>query len=238
MCPHDEEQMSTSGFFPDRVAAWREAWSDRRFRFVTVATFAIAAPLLIGKGRFLRWVEGRDGVVLPDPLLRLFSPVDISELTFTVTYTMVLASIAAFSRYPRRFVLAFQCYLLLCCLRMVMMLLVPFAAPPEQVLLRDPFIEAFVGSSTPLSRDLFFSGHTSTPFVFGFAAPTRRIRVLLFAAAVLAASLVLAQHAHYTIDVVIAPFVAYAAYRLVLGVWGDTESHTAPHRGANVSEER
>lgn len=224
MCASDGRAMTSSGFFSDRVTAWREALQDRTFRFVTVATFAIAVPLLAGKGQFLSWIETRDGVVLPDPLLSLFSPVDISELTFTVTYTMVLSAIAAFSRYPRRFVQAFQSYLLLCCVRMVMMLLVPLAAPPEQILLRDPFIEAFVGTATPLSRDLFFSGHTSTPFVFGFAAPTRKIRVFLFTAAVLAAGLVLAQHAHYTIDVVVAPFVAYAAYRIVRNAWGENEA--------------
>jgi hypothetical protein len=76
-------------------------------------------------------------------------------------------------------------------------------------------VEAF-GDHRTLTRDLFFSGHTATLFVLSLAMPTARLRGVGFAVTAFIAAGVLAQHAHYTVDVVAAPFFAYASYRIAV----------------------
>jgi membrane-associated phospholipid phosphatase len=99
------------------------------------------------------------------------------------------------------------------------------------VALKDPFVEAF-GEQRTLTRDLFFSGHTATLLVVALSAPTPWMRRAAFVATALVAAGVLVQHAHYTVDVVAAPFFAYAAWRAATAMVGASDG-----RGAARGEE-
>jgi membrane-associated phospholipid phosphatase len=87
--------------------------------------------------------------------------------------------------------------------------------PADAIPLRDPLIE-ILGTGRLLTRDLFFSGHTSTLFLLFLAVPDRRDKPLLLACAMCVAAGVLRQHVHYTIDVLVAPLFAFASYRVVV----------------------
>ena len=47
----------------------------------------------------------------------------------------------------------------------------PLDPPPGMIVLEDPLVQLFGGASRPLTRDLFFSGHTSTMFLLFLAVP-------------------------------------------------------------------
>jgi hypothetical protein len=81
------------------------------------------------------------------------------------------------------------------------------------ILLVDPFVRAF-GDGPNWAKDLFFSGHTSTTFLCALSVRSRPLRLLCLGACASVAALILVQHAHYTIDVLVAPFVAFASQRL------------------------
>ncbi len=192
---------------------WADAWRDTRFR----TRLALTAPALIlalaGLTRFLEWNEARPGVVLPDPVLSLLSPRDLTWLTFGLIYLGLAFGVARLATDPRAFVLALQAYVLMVIFRIAAMWVTPLEAPPGMIPLHDPLVRLF-GPGKLLTKDLFFSGHTSTLFLLALAVPGRRSKgVFLFCTAAVGIS-VLVQHVHYTVDVLVAPLFAYASLRL------------------------
>ena len=93
------------------------------------------------------------------------------------------------------------------------MWLTPLDPPYDVYPLMDPLVE-YVGTGMPLTKDLFFSGHTSTLFLLFLVTPTGVLKRLFLACTVLVACAVLVQHVHYAIDVFVAPFFAYAAFAI------------------------
>ena len=140
-------------------------------------------------------------------------PVPARLLTLGLAVALTL-----FSRRPRLLVTSLQAYTLLMLCRMLMMWLIPLDPPENMILLRDPFLELLVGSGEVLTRDLFFSGHTSLPFLLFLVARERRFRTAFLLLTIAVGSCVILQHVHYTIDVVVAPFVAYGCYRLAVHI--------------------
>jgi PAP2 superfamily C-terminal len=194
--------------------AWSEAWSDRRFRAEVMLTLAAFVGVLVLMARFLAWVEVRPGVVLPDAVLAAIPPRDVTWVTFTLIYAGILAAVAVLLPYPRRLILGLQSYVVLVVLRMVVMSVTPLEAPPGMFILRDPLVQV-LGTGEPLTKDLFFSGHTSTSFLLFLLAPGRRARSFFLVCTVAVGACVLWQHVHYTVDVLAAPLFAYASYALV-----------------------
>jgi membrane-associated phospholipid phosphatase len=81
------------------------------------------------------------------------------------------------------------------------------------ILLNDPFVQ-FFGSGDVLTKDLFFSGHTATLFLLFLISEKKYLKIIFLLCTILVGIAVLLQHVHYTIDVLAAPFFAYASYKL------------------------
>ena len=167
--------------------------------------------------RFLSWVERRPGVVLPDPVLALFPPRDVTWLTFGLVYVGLITAMVVLLPHPRRLVLGAQAYSVLVLFRMAVMAVTPLDPPPTTLPLADPLVQVF-GTGEVLTRDLFFSGHTSTLALLALLAPGRASRRFFVVCTALVAVCVLWQHVHYTVDVLVAPFFAYLSRELVLAL--------------------
>ena len=195
----------------------RNAWRDPAWRMELAVTCAMLVPVLFALTHFLDWVERRPGVTLPDPVLALFPAVNLTWVTFLIIYAGIIAGLLVLMQHPRRLLLVFQAYVVLAIFRMAAMYLAPLEPPPGIIELRDPFVE-FFGAGKPFTRDLFFSGHTSTTFLLFLVIPGGRLRIAYACATLLVGLCVVFQHVHYTVDVVAAPFFAYGAYSLALGI--------------------
>jgi hypothetical protein len=202
---------------------WKDELRSSAFRI----HLAVTVPLLIGTlmllTRVLAGVEARPGVIPPDPVLALLAPRDLTWLTFGLIYIGLFTAIAVFAREPRRLVVAIQAYCLLVFVRMAAMTVLPLEAPPGMIPLADPLVETF-GTGRLLTKDLFFSGHTSTLFLLFLAAPRGVVKWVLLVCTCAVAACVLVQHVHYAVDVLAAPFFAYGAYRAVVLVHRGTGS--------------
>ncbi|MCB0549489.1 MAG: hypothetical protein KDD19_18085, partial [Phaeodactylibacter sp.] len=77
----------------------------------------------------------------------------------------------------------------------------------------DPWTPFFAGAQA-LTRDLFFSGHTSTAFLVFLSLTGKGEKAVALAIVAVIALLLLFQHIHYTIDVVAAIPFAYLCYRI------------------------
>jgi len=199
---------------PGGRSAWRAAWAWPRFRLDLAVTGALVAGATIVHASYVTWNEGRPGVVLPDPVLRLFAPRDVGTWTFALIYGALLGALVGIGSRPRRLVRAFQGYAYLALVRVALMALVPLDPPATIIPLRDPLVELFSTGDAPLTRDLFFSGHTATLFLLYLVHPPGRVRAGLLLAAIAVAGLTVWQHTHYVVDVLVAPFVAYGCVRL------------------------
>ena len=194
--------------------AWSHAWTDRRFRLEAPLTLAALVTVLAVMTRFLTWVERRPGVILPDAVLALIPPRDVTWITFGLIYAGLITAVVVLLPYPRRLVLGMQAYVTLMLMRMGTILVTPLEAPPGMIPLRDPLVQVAWDGSV-LTRDLFFSGHTSTMFLLALLAPGRRSRAFFLACTAVVGICVLWQHVHYTIDVLVAPLFAFVSVVLV-----------------------
>lgn len=163
--------------------------------------------------RFLEFVERRPGATLHDPLLALFPAVDLTWITFLIIYAGVIGAIILLLRDPEQFLRALQTYSLTAAVRMAAMWLMPLDPPAGMIALKDPIVEFFGGGNT-LTRDLFFSGHTSTLLIVALVLPGRRARLVFFSATAAVGVCVILQHVHYAVDVLAALFFAYGCTRV------------------------
>ncbi len=195
--------------------AWAEAWADRGFRARLLLTLSALVAALAVLARFLDFVEARPGTVLADPVLALFPPRDVTWLTFGLIYVGLVFGVARLLTEPGRLLVALQAYAVMVALRIAAMGVTPLEAPPGMIPLHDPLVR-FFGPGKLLTKDLFFSGHTATLFLLALAVPGRRSKAFFLAGTAAVAACVLWQHVHWTIDVLAAPFFAYASYRLAV----------------------
>jgi hypothetical protein len=193
---------------------WPAAWSTKAFRATFWTTLAVLAMTLFVLPRFLAWVEVRPGIVLPDPVHEWFPPVDLTWVIFSLIYVGLIVAILSLVRRPDRLIIALQGYSLLVWFRIGAMYLVPLEPPAVTIPLQDPFVQLF-GPGQVLMKDLFFSGHTSTLFLLFLTAWHPVLKRIFLACVIAVAIAIIIHHTHYTIDVYVAPFFSYTAYRLV-----------------------
>jgi membrane-associated phospholipid phosphatase len=193
--------------------SWKEFLTKRRTELIITVLFL--AVILYIFPNFLTYVEERQGVTLTDPILELFNPIDLTWLTFGLIYVSLIVAIYSFAAKPEVLILALQSYSVLVIFRMMVMYSAPLNAPERMILLNDPFVQLF-GSGEVLTKDLFFSGHTATLFLLFLISDKKYLKIIFLICTVLVGTAVLLQHVHYTIDVLTAPFFAYASYKLAV----------------------
>jgi len=199
----------------DLKKIWGEQLSDKSFRVRFGLTFFFLALALCALAKFLPYNETRPGFSMDDPFLGTFAPVKVTWLTFGLIYLALVIALFSLSFHPEKMLLAMQSYTVVALLRLITISFLPLNAPASIIPLKDPVVEFFGGGET-LLRDLFFSGHTATMFLFFLTCPTKKLRWIYLACTVLVAACVLIQHVHYTIDVIAAPVFAYTGYRIAL----------------------
>jgi hypothetical protein len=194
---------------------WKEALHSPSFRLELLLTVLIFGMLLLAYAHFLDWIERRPGVLLQDPLLASFQPRRVTWLVFALIYGGLMLGLGTLGARPATLLVALQAYALVVAARMAAMYIVPLDPPLGMIRLKDPFVQLF-DTGVVLTRDLFFSGHVATLFLLFLTARHRLLRaVFLLATGVVGAGLIW-QHVHYTIDVLIAPFITFGCYRFVL----------------------
>ncbi len=202
--------MSSQGVVQD----WRNRLRDPRFRNRAIIAVVLYIVILYVWGHFVIAMEKRPGQVLNDALLNLIDPVDLTWPTFILTYGLTIGALIATAMNPVRFVVGLYAGGFIILSRIGSMYTIPLEPPEGIIPLRDPFVEAFVSEQVTLLKDLFFSGHTANTFLFYLAVPQRRLKPVFLIGCILVAIFVLFQHVHYSIDVIAAPFFAFACYRI------------------------
>jgi len=193
---------------------WKEFLKEKRNRVELVFSLFLLAIVITSLANFLNYVEARRGVLLPDPLLNLFKPIDLTWLIFALIYISLVVAIATLFKNPKRLMFAIQLYTLMVAVRIAAMYLLPLEPPATMIILNDPLVE-FFGTGQTLTKDLFFSGHTATLFILFLVSEKKFIKTVFLISTIAVAIAVLLQHVHYSIDVFAAVFFTYACYKLI-----------------------
>ncbi len=192
---------------------WKEFFKFSRNLKLTIIIVGLLAILLWIYPKFINIVELRKGFSYQDPILILFCPIDLTALIFVTLYLSVMITVFYLRNKPILLLTGITGYSVLIIFRILAMYLLPLEPPKTMLKLNDPFVQ-FFGTGQMLTKDLFFSGHTSMMFLLVLLVPQKHIRAGLIIGTVIIAVSVILQHVHYCIDVFSAPFFAFTSFSL------------------------
>jgi hypothetical protein len=188
---------------------WGIYWKNRRNKNIVLLSLSALTLTLFCFVHFLTFNEARQGFLFNDPVLGLFRPYALSEYTFFITYLLGVYGLIVCAQQPQLFVKLLQAYTIMTLLRMFCMFLLPLEPPAMIIPLRDSFLQSSFYSGRENLKDLFFSGHTATIFLFAFLFENVRFKWCYAVGAAVVGMLLVLQHVHYSIDVMAAPVFAW-----------------------------
>ena len=192
---------------------WTLAWSDSIFKQKLLLAVAIMLCLTPVFPVFYQYIENRQGYVYNDWLLNHIPSIDVSIPIFSITWGMALFSLRRVVQSPSLLLNLMYGIIILNISRFITISLVPLNPPQGLIDIWDPITDLFYGA-TYVTKDLFYSGHTATQFLFFLILQKKSDKRLALITTTLMGVLVLVQHVHYTIDVVVAPAFTYLCYLL------------------------
>lgn len=197
----------------DSLLEWSKAWKQPLFRGQFIVTLMVMVSFTIVFRRFLDYAESRQGLFMNDPLLDVIPVHDVTWVVFFFLYSGIVVGLLLCVPVPKLLLLAMQTYVLVTLLRICSITLVPLEPPAGYLPLKDPFVQFFTSGERIISKDLFYSGHVSTISAVYFTVQHRIWKPVLLMFVIMVALLVMIQHVHYTIDVLVAPVMTWLCYR-------------------------
>jgi hypothetical protein len=193
---------------------WQNAYNTSLKRVkLLIGTILIVAIINIMPA-FFRSIETRNGPVLNDWVLAHLPAYDVSVLIFAIIWGMgLLMAVRAFYK-PSICTTYIWTLILVCIARFISLSFVQLDPPVGLIPLVDPLTSYFYGHAA-ITKDLFFSGHTSTMVLIFLNLDKRTDKIIAFIAALAVMFLLLIQHIHYTMDVLAAPVIVYCLFRFV-----------------------
>ncbi len=192
---------------------WKDTWNSQYKRRQLITGTLIMLILVFILPLFFGYIEKRKGVLLDDWVLAHLPPHNVSVLIFSIIWGMALLILYRAIYNPSIYITYCWALILVCLARFISISLVPLAPPLGLIPLTDPLTGIFYGKAS-ITKDLFFSGHTATLTLMYLCLEKRTDKIIGFIAIVIVGFLLLVQHIHYTIDVLAAPAVVYALFRL------------------------
>ena len=199
-------------YFTDIKSSW-QIWKERSFRIRLVISFIAVAIILTILPFFFQFIEKRHGVSFNDFILINIKPSDVSVPVFFIIWTCAILMVIRLFKVADIVPGFLASYALMTLLRFATIYWLPLEPPIGLIALKDPLSNSFYGDVF-ITKDLFFSGHTSTLFLIFLFQDKLWKKVYCLFGVILIAVLLLIQHVHYTIDVIFAFPFAYISYMI------------------------
>jgi hypothetical protein len=190
-------------------SVWQLSGFRQKFIIVCIALVIVFASMPTG----FNFIQQRHGQLLDDFVLNFLPAIDFSIPIFVIIYGLTAWLVFRAYQDPR-IVLNFGAgYVLVTLCRFITITSFPLEPPIQLVDLVDPITGIFYGGQ-PITRDLFFSGHTSSVFLIYLSLYTKPERSIALWGTIVLGIMLLFQHIHYTIDVVVAFPATYLLFWL------------------------
>lgn len=162
---------------------------------------------------YFRNIQKRNGTDLNDFVLNYLPSVDVSGYIFAIIYILLSYMLLHIIPKPKLFLLFALTFVIETVFRMTTIYFFPLNPPLNLMILHDTFAEFLIyGDAGPITKDLFFSGHTATMVMICLFVEGRRDKIIALIATLTLVILLLIQHVHYTVDVMGALFFTYISY--------------------------
>jgi len=204
------------GFINSIREAWGEAWKESSFRLSFLLAMLTFSVFPWKAATYFQWIQQREGIILNDFILEFIPPKNVSYPIFSIIYCTVIYLIVRLLATPKTFVWFAWAFNLETIFRFVTIYLVALNPPVGIVDLHDPVATLFIyGENMLITKDLFFSGHTATMMFACYFLPLKKEKITAIILTVILVVLLLIQHVHYTIDIIMAPLFTLLAIRII-----------------------
>jgi hypothetical protein len=193
---------------------WKETWSSSLQRAQLIIGSILMTIISFMLPPFFNLIQKRNGPLLHDWVLAAIPPHNVSWAIFTVIWGIGFYALWRGIQKPTIYITYLWTFIFITILRVLAISLVPLDPPTGLIVLTDPLTAVFYGRST-ITKDLFFSGHTSILFLAFLCLERKWDKILALIGTCIVACLLLVQHVHYTIDIIAAPIIIYPVFRLV-----------------------
>lgn len=194
--------------------SWKQAMQTKAFRNRLIIAHVFLVGVILVLPHFFDFIEQREGILLFDPILNLIPAKDLSLPVFVCIWGTTALLLYRCASDPRIYITAIYGFVIVIFTRILTISLVPLDPPEGLIPLIDPISNLAYGRADYITKDLFFSGHTSSQFLTFLCLTNRKDKTIALISTVLVGSMVLMQHVHYTIDVIAAPVFTYGCYWL------------------------
>jgi len=175
--------------------------------------------------------QPKAGIYLDDPVLNFFTPRNWSGTIFIILYASLIHIIYASVRSPNTIVIGMTTYCGVNLIRMGTMYWFTLEPPPGMIILVDPIATFLVYPDSGFAKDLFFSGHVSSMMAILLVETNKKIKLVKIIGTIAVGVFLAWQHVHYTLDLIVAPFVTYAVFTVVRKVIERPEQANRPTIG-------
>lgn len=193
---------------------WRHALSRRESALMILASIAFFAGAIFISFEAIAYATSSVSNPVTDIILSNIPVFDVDGLFVYGTILLIVFAVLLVLTRPKRLPFALCALALLWIIRSCFVSLTHIAPFPE---------ETTSDFGTLITRmffsggDLFFSGHTATPFMLALVFWRENIlRYIFLAWSVFFGVVVLLGHLHYSIDVFAAFFITYSTYHLAI----------------------
>jgi PAP2 superfamily C-terminal len=202
-----------NNYITTTLNAWKVALKDKLFGIkllVVPGLFFIYSAITQQLGNY---IEMRKGIHLDDKLLTLFPRFDFSAPIFFLLYVSLFVFIITHLHKPKIILRLIEMHFLVAIIRQLCILLVPLDPPTGIIVLKDVLLEnTFYPHHTPLTKDLFFSGHVASICIYFLCTYKKYLKICFGCAALLMSFMILSMRVHYTYDVYGAVFFTSVIY--------------------------
>lgn len=193
---------------------WQHAWSNRAFRKNLALEILLLALMMVATFYFFNYLQYRNnGVVLNDWVLKMLPATNVSAYIVFFMTSVITLFILRSAVNPDMVLTFLLAFVFLLATRIITISITNLLAPPDLIVLKDP-IGSLLYHSRFVTRDLFYSGHTASLFLFYLCSMKKIDKYYILFATVSVGILLLVQHVHYTVDVAFAPFFAFGCFWL------------------------
>jgi len=147
---------------------------------------------------------------------------NVSVLIFGIIWGMGVLALYRAAKQPTMYVIYVWAYSFITIVRFITISLVKLDPPAGLIQLIDPLTGIFYGHAQ-ITKDLFFSGHTATLCLIYLTLEKKVDKTIGFLAIIIVGCLLLVQHVHYTLDVLVAPIATFGIYKLVVWMLDKTD---------------